>query len=180
MRIKRRQIKFKQIIYLIIYYGFARYLPSFGFFSGKIIRRYCCKRIFKFCGKNVNVERMAFFGSGIGICLGDYSGLGINCNVPSNTIIGNYVMMGPNCYIHQMNHRFDSINKPMMFQGHYAAKQTIIDDDVWIGRDVIMTPGRHISKGSIIAAGCVLSKDFPEYSIIGGNPSRLLKSRIDS
>jgi len=58
-------------------------------------------------------------------------------------------------------------------------KRTIIEDDVWIGRQVIMSPGRHIKEGTIIAAGTVLSKDFPEYSIVGGNLSRLIKYRIN-
>ena len=57
------------------------------------------------------------------------------------------------------------------------SRVTVIEDDVWIGRNVIMTPGRLIKKGSIIAAGCVLSKDFPEYSIVGGNPSKLIRIR---
>ena len=55
--------------------------------------------------------------------------------------------------------------------------QTIIEDDVWIGMNVLMTPGRHIRTGSIVGAGCLLCKDFPEYSIIGGNPSKLIKTR---
>lgn len=42
-----------------------------------------------------------------------------------------------------------------------------------------MTPGRNIKRGSIIGAGGLLCKDFPEYSIIGGNPSKLIRSRID-
>lgn len=47
-------------------------------------------------------------------------------------------------------------------------QKTIIEDDIRNGRDVLMTPGRHISRGSIIAGGCVLCKDFSEYSIVGG------------
>ncbi len=62
-------------------------------------------------------------------------------------------------------------------QGFSPAKPTVIGSDVWIGRDVLMTPGRRISDGTIIAGGCVLTKDFPEYSIVGGNPSRLIRSR---
>ena len=54
---------------------------------------------------------------------------------------------------------------------------TVVGNDVWIGRDVLMMPGRTISDGSIIAGGCVLTKDFPEYSVVGGNPSKLIKSR---
>jgi maltose O-acetyltransferase len=49
--------------------------------------------------------------------------------------------------------------------------------DVWIGRNVSFTNGRHVYKGTIIALGCVLTKDFPEYSIVGGVPSKLIKKR---
>ena len=65
----------------------------------------------------------------------------------------------------------------MMQQGNTIRKQTIIGDDVWIGRNVTMTPRRIVKEGTIIGACCVLTKDFPEYSIIGGNPSKLIRSR---
>ena len=161
-------------ICLMLYYGFARYMPGK---IGKWLRYQLCRRIFKKCGKNVNIERMAYFGRGSGIEVGDNSGLGVNCCIPSDTIIGKDVMMAPNCYIIPINHAFDRIDIPMREQGVSEHKQTVIEDDVWIGRNVIMTPGRLIKKGSIIAAGCVLSKDFPEYSIVGGNPSKLIRIR---
>lgn len=101
----------------------------------------------------------------------------MNACIPGNTKIGNDVMMGPNCYILPHNHSFDRTDIPMRKQGFTEKKQTIIEDDVWIGRDVTMTPGRIIKKGSIIAACAVLTKDFPEYSIVGGNPAKFLKSR---
>lgn len=56
-------------------------------------------------------------------------------------------------------------------------KITRIGNDVWIGRDVHMTPGRTISDGTIIAMAAVLTKDFPPYSIVGGNPAKIIKSR---
>ena len=65
----------------------------------------------------------------------------------------------------------------MCKQGFSEKKQVIIEDDVWIGRNVTMTPGRIIKKGSIVAACAVLTKNFPEYSIVGGNPAKLIKSR---
>ena len=70
-----------------------------------------------------------------------------------------------------------NIGWDVYFDVHNAHLITI-EDDVWIGRNVLMTPGRHIAKGSIIAAGCVLTKDFPEYSIIGGNPGKFIRSRL--
>lgn len=51
---------------------------------------------------------------------------------------------------------------------------------MWIGRDVIMSPGRRIADGSIIGMRCVLTKDFPPYSVVGSCPCRLLKSRIQN
>lgn len=161
---------------LVLYYYFARLLPSGKF--GKLVRYHICKGIFKKCGKNVNVERLATFGKGFNIEIGNNSGIGINAHIPNDTIIGNDVMMGPNVYILSGNHDFRRTDIPMNKQGFQRDKQTIIEDDCWIGRDVLMTPGRTIKKGSIIAAGCVLCKDFPEYSIIGGNPSKLIKSRL--
>lgn len=181
MKVKNRDINFKQIIYLTIYYGLLYYLPGSGFpVLGKLfkkIRYQCCRQIFKQCGKNVNIERCAFFASGSELCIGDYSGLGYHCNVPGNIQIGKYVMMGPNCHILGSNHSFNDCNTPMMFQGSQERKQTIIEDDVWIGQYVTMTPGRTVKKGTIIGVGCVLTKDFPEYSVVGGNPAVLIKNR---
>lgn len=146
--------------------------------NGGILRYQLVRRIFKSCGKHVNIERRANFGSGRLIEIGDYSGIGTNAHIPSNTKIGHHVMMGPNCRILSQNHRFDRTDIPMGEQGICPSKPTVIGNDVWIGRDVLMTPGRTIADGSIIAGGCVLCKDFPAYSVIGGNPSRLIKSRI--
>ena len=182
MRIHNKPISLKKTVCLIFYYSIAQYLPQTNscLNIGGVFRRFLCKRIFKQCGSHVNVERRAWFGSGANIEIGDYSGIGINAHIPSDTIIGKYVMMGPNCFILDVNHNVSDTTMPMCFQGHQERKKTIIEDDVWIGRDVKMTPGRHISKGSIIAMGCVLTKDFPEYSVIGGNPSKLIKSRLDN
>jgi maltose O-acetyltransferase len=98
--------------------------------------------------------------------------------VPSDIIIGKNVMMGPNVYILSTNHSFENIEKPIIEQGNTQKKQCIIEDNVWIGRQVIFTPGRKIKTGSIVGAGTVLTKDFDSYSIIGGNPSKLIRKRV--
>lgn len=128
-------------------------------------------------GKNVNVERRATFGRGTDIEIGDNSGIGKNAVIPSDTIIGDNVMMGPNCFILKSNHRFDDRSLPMIKQGFTYRKKTIIGSDVWIGRNVTMTPGRTIADGTIIGACCLLCKDFPPYSVVGGNPSKLIRRR---
>lgn len=171
----------KNLIFLVLYYGFLRYLPeSNAILVGKLCRklRYlCCRRLFKYCGKNVNIERRAFFGRGNQLEIGDESGLGVNCVVSNDIVIGKNVMMGPNCYILSRNHEFNRIDIPMIEQNYAPAKKTIIEDDVWIGRNVTLTPGRTLRRGTIVAIGSVMTKDFPEYSIIGGNPAKLIRSR---
>lgn len=52
-----------------------------------------------------------------------------------------------------------------------------IGEDVWIGANAVILPGTTIGKGSIIGAGSVVTKDIPEYSIVCGNPARIIRSR---
>lgn len=59
-------------------------------------------------------------------------------------------------------------------------KEVVIGNDVWIGTRVIILPGVTIGDHSIIGAGAVVTKSFPDYSIIGGVPAKLIKSRISS
>lgn len=171
-----------KFVALAFYYGLFRYFPRSSFpVVGHLscaLRRLCCKVIFKKCGKRVNIERGAVFGCGFDIEIGDRSGIGINAHIPSDTIIGNNVNMGPEVFILSRNHRIDRTDITMQAQGNLPERQTIIGDDVWIGRQVTMTPGRKISKGTVIGACCLLCKDFPEYSVVGGNPSKLIKSRL--
>lgn len=181
MIVRGQKLTVLKIICLFLYYSIFRYLPSgptliVGRFC-RFLRYQCCKHIFLKCGKNANVERMAFFASGLNIELGENSSIGINATVPGDVKIGKNVMMGPNCYIFNNNHGFDRVDIPIIDQGHTERKLCIIEDDVWIGRNVIFTPGRIVREGSIIAAGTVLCKDFAPYSIIGGNPSKLIRSR---
>ena len=179
LKIRNKELEFKKLVCLVLYYGFAQYLPKSNTYGnvGGVIRYALCKHIFKKCGKHVNIERKAFFASGIDIEIGDYSGIGINAHIPNGTIIGNYVMMGPNCFMLDVNHDISDTTRPMCQQGMTEKKITRIGNDVWIGRDVHMTPGRTISDGSVIAMRSVLTKDFPPYSIVGVNPAKLIRYR---
>ena len=54
-----------------------------------------------------------------------------------------------------------------------------IGSDVWIGRRVIILPGVHIGDGVVIGSGAVVTKDIPSYSVVGGVPARIIKSRLE-
>lgn len=177
-----RTLSFKQWICLILYYGFAYYLPDSYGFGGKLwngIRVFLCKRLFKKCGHIRTINRKVHFSTGSEIEIGDESGIGANTQIPYNTIIGNHTIVSRNIFILNRNHEFGRTDIPINEQGFKPDKQTIIEDDCWLGMNSLYTPGRTIKKGTIIAMGSVLTKDFPEYSIVGGNPAKLLKSRIN-
>lgn len=109
--------------------------------------------------------------------MGDNSNLGINCKVRGPLVIGRDVMMGPNCVIITSNHRSSDTSVHMIEQGYEEPKQVTISDDCWIGINVVIVPGVTIGEGSIIGAGAVVTKDVPPYSIVGGVPAKVIKSR---
>lgn len=127
------------------------------------------------CGKNINIEKGAVFSGKV--CLGDYSGIGINAKIGGKCTIGKYVMMGPNCTIYSRNHEFSDITRPMMEQGYSQPQEVIIGDDVWIGGNVTIMPGVKIGSHSIIGACSVVTKDVPEWAIVAGNPAQVKKYR---
>ena len=175
-----RKLSFKQFICLILYYSIAYYLPNSYGYTGKLwnyIRVQLCKRIFKKCGKIRTINRRVCFDSGRNIEMGDDSGIGANTQIPSNTIIGKNVMISRNVFILTRNHEFSRTDIPIIEQGFKPFLQTVIKDDCWIGMNSLLTPGRIVEKGTIVAMGSVLTKNFPEYSIVGGNPAKMLKSR---
>lgn len=90
--------------------------------------------------------------------------------------VGDDVRMGPNVIIYTHNHRFESTDVPLFRQGlDYAPVK--IEDDVWLGARVTILPGVTIGRGSIIAAGAVVTKDVPPYAIMGGVPAKQIGSR---
>lgn len=172
----------KKYFYLSLYYGFARYLPPSNYpinFFGRKLRLICARKLFKYCGENVNIEKGVYFGNGSNIVIGDNSGIGINCHVPNDVVIGNNVLMGPNVFIlERKTHKYDRIDIPIINQGmELIEKSTVIGDDVWIGRQVLILGGKSIASHSIIGAGAVVSKNIPAYSVAVGNPIQIIKDR---
>ncbi|MBO4996343.1 MAG: hypothetical protein J6C78_10380 [Muribaculaceae bacterium] len=75
-------------------------------------------------------------------------------------------------------HRYDDLTTPMINQGNIGKTSLIIEDDVWIGaRVTIVAKNYTIGKGSIIAAGAVVTKTVPPYAIVAGNPAKIVKYR---
>ena len=93
--------------------------------------------------------------------------------------IGQNVMISNAVSIRDTDHRFESIDIPMRLQGNLTSP-IIIEDDVWIGYGAVITKGVKVGNGAIIAANAVVTKHVLPYSIVGGVPAKIIKSRIDN
>ena len=172
----------KRFFCLIIYKLFFSWLPSTDNSLGicriiRVLRSGIAGGCFDKYGKHINVEKNADFGTGKDISIGNNSGLGISCCVRGPLEIGDNVMMGPDVRILTSNHRTDRLDIPMCQQGSFPKEKVVIGSDVWIGTRVVILPGVYIGNGSIVAAGAVVSKDVPDYAVVGGVPAKVIKYR---
>lgn len=167
----------------IIYKLIASRLPGSGFpivgRCAKKMRYWCVRRLATDCGVGVNCESGAKVDWRGGIKIGDQSGIGFNAVIQGPVAVGKYVMMGPECIIYRAHaHGFSRTDIPMQQQKDDVRVPLEICDDVWIGRRVIILQGcKRIGQGAIIGAGSVVTKDVPDWAIVGGNPARVLKMR---
>ena len=126
------------------------------------------------CGAKIRVKSGAEIA--LNAIVGNNSELGSNCIIQSNVIIGDNVIMGPDVKIYSRNHKFDRLDVPIQKQGKEKLV-TEIGNDVWLGANVIITAGNKIGNHTIIAAGSVVTKNVPDYAIVGGVPAKILKYR---
>lgn len=145
------------------------------------------KRCMKHCGKNVYFRPVSSDFKGLhNLSIGDGSsipkGSTFYCT-GAPLIIGKKVIFGPRPTIITGDHRADIIGRYIMDVTD-AEKlpendlPVVIEDDVWCGANVTILKGVTIGRGSIVAAGSVVTKSCAPYSIIGGVPARLIKRRF--
>lgn len=117
-----------------------------------------------------------FFYSGVNL-----KEIGAFCSIAKNvTITGmnhptNYITTNPFIYYKSRGlvseDRLDLINKE-------KNEKVIIGNDVWIGANVTILPSVKIGNGAIVASGAVVTKDVPDYAIVGGVPAKVIKYRF--
>lgn len=93
--------------------------------------------------------------------------------------MGDWVMLASRVSIVGGDHEFRIAGVPIIWSGRGEEKQVIIEDDVWICHGVTIMNGVKIGRGAIVAAGAVVTRDVPPYSIVGGNPAKLIAERFD-
>lgn len=164
--------------------------------SLKLIKQIFCGRISPFCYiRNCeisNIVRIKRFCKLINVKVGEYSYIANNSHL-INCSVGKFCSIGPFVKIGLGKHPVDRFSTSPIF---YSTKNPLrinlvsqntfkefeevsIGNDVWIGANAIIMDGVKIGDGAIVAAGAVVTKDVPDYAIVGGVPAKIIKYRFE-
>jgi len=105
-----------------------------------------------------------------------YNGCDLLCHHGSTIRIGRDVLFTRQAAAVTGGHRFDDPGATILSQGVTASDITV-EDDCWIGYRVILLPGVRVGRGSVVAAGAVVTRDLPPLSVAGGVPARVIGTR---
>lgn len=143
------------------------------------------KRAMKHCGKGVYLRPSQSDLKGLrNLSIGD------GTSIPKGSVfycteapltIGKKVVFGPRPTIITGDHRTDVVGSYILDNTEKLPENdlpVVIEDDVWCGANVTILKGVTIGRGSIVAAGAVVIRSCPPYSIIGGVPAKVLKRRF--
>lgn len=107
---------------------------------------------------------------------GTFIGNFVQINAWKSVFIGKFVLIGSKVFITDADHNFSSSEVPIKLQGDQFRGAVILEDGCWIGTGVAIMPGVRIGKNSIVAANAVVTKDVPDFTIVGGVPAKFIKS----
>ena len=137
-------------------------------------------------GNDVGIGKGTFFGpvvqyAGVHynprIIIGDGTWVGKNCSFAAiNKVeIGKHVLFAGHVHITDHSHGYEDISRPMSPQRLLCKGPVVIEDDCWLGFSCEILSGVHIGKHCVVAARSVVTKDVPSYSIVAGNPAKIIK-----
>lgn len=126
-------------------------------------------------GRKSVIESFSCINNAVGdVLIGEETRVGLHNTIIGPVNIGNHVNLAQGVTITALNHNFDNTKVRIDMQG-ISTKEVVIDDDVWIGANAVVLPGVHIGRHVVVAAGAVVTKDVPNYTLVGGVPARIIK-----
>jgi len=112
---------------------------------------------------------------------GDCVQFGPRCVIQCDICFGSHVLVaGAVAFIGRNDHRFDVVGSTIWDSPRGVSQVTTVEDDVWIGHGAIVMSGVTIGRGSVIAAGAVVTSDVERYAVVAGVPARTIATRFSA
>lgn len=128
-----------------------------------------------YLGDESTIEDFCTVNNGVGpVHIGARTRIGLGSVLIGPVSIGNDVRIAQNVVLSGLNHSYEDITKPISQQG-VTTKPIAIADETWVGANVFVSAGVSIGRHCVIAGGSVVTKDVPDYSIVVGNPGKVIK-----
>ncbi|MCF8233938.1 MAG: acyltransferase [Bacteroidales bacterium] len=126
-------------------------------------------------GRDSTIEDFATVNNGVGdVIIGERTRVGLGNTLIGPVTIGNDIMFAQNIVVSGLNHSYEDISMSIHDQ-KVSTAEIVIEDEAWIAANSVIVAGVRIGKHSVVAAGSVVTKDVPPYSIVAGNPAKLIK-----
>ncbi|GAB3021259.1 acyltransferase [Spirosoma pulveris] len=126
-------------------------------------------------GIESTIEDYSVLNNGVGdLRIGDFCRIGIGSVVIGPVTIGAHVILAQHVVMSGLNHGYEDINTPIRLQP-VTTRPIVVEDECWIGANAVITAGVRIGRHAVVAGGSVVTKDVPPYSIVAGNPARVIK-----
>lgn len=131
----------------------------------------------RFClGDYSVIESGACINNAVGdVVIGQHTRVGLHNTIIGPVTIGSHVNLAQGITVTALNHNFADSNLRIDEQG-VTTSPVSIADDVWIGANAVVLPGVSIGQHVVVAAGAVVTKDVPSYSLVAGVPAKIIKN----
>ncbi len=121
------------------------------------------------------IEDFSTINNGVGdVIIGNRTLIGMSNVIIGPVKLGNNIIIAQNVVISGLNHGYQDINSPIANQ-KISTSVITIEDDCWIAANAVITAGVNIGRHSVIAAGCIVTKSVPAFSVMAGNPGKIIK-----
>jgi acetyltransferase-like isoleucine patch superfamily enzyme len=121
------------------------------------------------------IEDFCTLNNGVGdVIIGHNTLVGMGNVIIGPVKIGNEVIFAQNVVLSGLNHNYEDIQSSILKQ-NVSTAPIVVENECWIGANVVVTAGVVIGKHSVVAAGSIVTKDVPPYSVVVGNPARVIK-----
>lgn len=126
-------------------------------------------------GEYATIEDFSTINNGVGnVIIGRHTLIGMSNVIIGPVLLGNNIIIAQNVVMSGLNHGYEDVDRPIVSQ-KVSTSVITVEDDCWIAANVVITAGVTIGKHAVVAAGTVVTKDVPPFSIVAGNPGKVIK-----